>query len=139
MNQDLSGEVTLTLEPGIRSRSGQPLIGEREFKLEFPSTKPQVRFVGRGVILPDAQTLSVPFEAVSARAVRVTALQVFESNIPQFLQVNALDGTQRARPRGPRAVAQDHPARLAGARHAGRATTSTSPSSCANIPAACSS
>jgi alpha-2-macroglobulin len=94
VNQDLNGEVTLTLEPGIRSRSGQPLIGEREFKLEFLSTKPQVRFIGRGVILPDAQTLSVPFEAVSARAVRVTALQVFESNIPQFLQVNALGGTR---------------------------------------------
>jgi uncharacterized protein YfaS (alpha-2-macroglobulin family) len=94
VNQDLSGEVTLTLESAIRSRSRQPLIGEREFKLEFLSTKPQVRFIGRGVILPDAQTLSVPFEAVSARAVRVTALQVFESNIPQFLQVNALGGAR---------------------------------------------
>jgi hypothetical protein len=36
----------------------------------------------------------VPFEAVSARAVRVTALQVFEPNIPQFLQVNPLSGSQ---------------------------------------------
>ena len=40
--------------PAIRSRAGQPLIGEREFKLEFTNTKPQVRFVGQGVILPDA-------------------------------------------------------------------------------------
>ncbi|MES1265507.1 MAG: MG2 domain-containing protein, partial [Variovorax sp.] len=69
-------------------------IGEREFKLEFTNTRPQVRFVGTGVILPDAKTLSVPFEAVSARAVRVTALQVFEANIPQFLQVNGLSGSQ---------------------------------------------
>ena len=51
-----------------------------------------MRFVGQGVILPDAKTLTVPFEAVSARAVRVTALQVFETNIPQFLQVNTLVG-----------------------------------------------
>ncbi|MEO8018526.1 MAG: MG2 domain-containing protein [Pseudomonadota bacterium] len=92
VNQDLTGEVTLTLEPSIKSRSGQPLIGEREFKVEFQNTRPQVRFVGRGVILPDAKTLSVPFEAVSARAVQVTALEVFEKNIPQFLQVNALSG-----------------------------------------------
>jgi uncharacterized protein YfaS (alpha-2-macroglobulin family) len=49
--------------------------------------------VGNGVILPDATTLSVPFEAVSARAVQVTALQVFEPNIPQFLQVNGLTGS----------------------------------------------
>jgi alpha-2-macroglobulin len=94
LNDDLTGEVTLTLEPAIRSRSGQKLIGMREFKLEFANTKPQVRFVGKGVILPDATTLSVPFEAVSARAVRVTALQVFEPNIPQFLQVNPLSGAQ---------------------------------------------
>ncbi len=92
VNQDLTGEVTLTLESAIKSRAGQPLIGEREFKVEFQNTKPQVRFVGRGVILPDAKTLSVPFEAVSARAVQVTALQVFEKNIPQFLQVNNLSG-----------------------------------------------
>lgn len=93
VNQDLTGDVTLTLEPTIKSRSGQPLIGEREFKVEFTNTKPQVRFIGRGVILPDAEKLTVPFEAVSARAVQVTALEVFETNIPQFLQVNALTGT----------------------------------------------
>jgi uncharacterized protein YfaS (alpha-2-macroglobulin family) len=94
LNEDVVGEVTLTLEPAIRSRSGQQLIGSREFKLEFSNTKPQVRFLGKGVILPDAATLSVPFEAVSARVVRVTALQVFEANIPQFLQVNPLGGSQ---------------------------------------------
>ncbi|HEV7608850.1 MAG TPA: MG2 domain-containing protein [Steroidobacteraceae bacterium] len=94
VNENVVGEVTLTLEPNIRSRAGSSLTGEREFKLEFTNTKPQVRFVGNGVILPDATALTIPFEAVSARAVRVTALQVFEENIPQFLQVNALAGSQ---------------------------------------------
>ena len=114
LNEDVVGEVTLTLEPAIRSRSGQSLVGMREFKLEFTNTRPQVRFVGTGVILPDAKTLSVPFEAVSARAVRVTALQVYEANIPQFLQVNALERLTGTRPRRPRVVAQDHSAGLAG-------------------------
>jgi uncharacterized protein YfaS (alpha-2-macroglobulin family) len=93
VNEDVVGKVTLTLEPKIRSRAGNELIGSREFELEFTNTKPQVRFVGNGVILPDATTLSVPFEAVSARAVQVVALQVFEPNIPQFLQVNSLSGS----------------------------------------------
>lgn len=93
VNENVVGKVTLTLEPKIRSRAGNTLIGTREFELEFTNTKPQVRFVGNGVILPDATTLSVPFEAVSARAVQVTALQVFEPNIPQFLQVNTLSGS----------------------------------------------
>ena len=58
MNEDLAGKVTLTLEDSDRAAArGQPLIGEREFKLEFANTKPQVRFVGKGVILPDAKTL----------------------------------------------------------------------------------
>jgi uncharacterized protein YfaS (alpha-2-macroglobulin family) len=93
-NEGAVGKVTLTLEESLRSRAGVALTGQRTFELEFQNTKPQVRFVGKGVILPDATTLSVPFEAVSARAVRVTALQVYENNIPQFLQVNRLDGTQ---------------------------------------------
>ncbi len=95
VNQDLQGKVTLTLEDGLRSRASVALSGDRTFELEFTSTKPQVRWMGQGVILPDAKTLSIPFEAVSARSVRVTALQVFETNIPQFLQVNNLSGQQQ--------------------------------------------
>jgi uncharacterized protein YfaS (alpha-2-macroglobulin family) len=94
LNPDVVGDVTLSLESALRSASGGKLQGERSFPLSFTSTKPQVRFVGKGVLLPDAERLTVPFEAVSARAVRVTALQVYEDNIPQFLQVNKLDGSQ---------------------------------------------
>ena len=93
MAEAVVGKVTVTLEEPLRSRASVSLSGERTFEVEFTNTKPQVRFVGQGVILPDAKTLSVPFEAVSARAVCVTALQVFETNIPQFLQVNPLSGT----------------------------------------------
>ncbi len=92
--EDVVGKVTLSLESAIRSRGGNALTGTSTFELEFTNTKPQVRFVGKGVILPNATTLSVPFEAVSARAVQVTAMQVFEPNIPQFLQVNPLSGSQ---------------------------------------------
>jgi uncharacterized protein YfaS (alpha-2-macroglobulin family) len=95
MTEAVVGKITVTLEEALRSRASATLSGERTFEVEFTNTKPQVRFVGQGVILPDSKTLSVPFEAVSARAVRVTALQVFETNIPQFLQVNPLSGTDQ--------------------------------------------
>jgi uncharacterized protein YfaS (alpha-2-macroglobulin family) len=94
VNQDVVGDVVLTLDEALRNATGDRLTGEMRHTLSFTSAKPQVRFVGKGVILPDAEKLTVPFEAVSARAVRVTALQVFEENIPQFLQVNRLDGSQ---------------------------------------------
>ncbi len=95
VSEGVTGKVTLTLEDSLRSRAAVTLSGDRTFELAFESVKPQVRFVGQGVILPDARTLSVPFEAVSARSVRVTALQVYETNIPQFLQVNNLAGSQQ--------------------------------------------
>ncbi len=88
----VNGEVTLTLEAGIRNRRGEKLAEESSWTLSLASQKPQVRFVGNGTILPDAKQMTIPFEAVSARSVQVTATRVFPENIPQFLQVNALGG-----------------------------------------------
>jgi len=89
----VSGNVTITLEPGIRNARGEALKAAAAHTLTFTSEKPQVRFVGSGVILPDGTTLSVPFEAVSARSVRVIATLVYPDNLPQFLQVNSLPGS----------------------------------------------
>jgi uncharacterized protein YfaS (alpha-2-macroglobulin family) len=86
-------QVTVTLDAGIRNEQGERLAEPVVRTLNFTSTKPQVRFAGKGVILPDANTLSIPFEAVNARSVQVTALRIYENNIPQFLQGNKLDGS----------------------------------------------
>ena len=83
-------EVTVTLEPGIRNSRGQRLAMQSVQSVLLESEKPQVRFVGNGSILPEGRTLTVPFEAVSARSVRVVAMRVPPENISQFLQVNAL-------------------------------------------------
>ena len=53
-----------------------------------------MRFAGKGVIVPTSAGFTVPIEAVNLRAVTVEALQIAASNIPQFLQVNGLDGDQ---------------------------------------------
>jgi alpha-2-macroglobulin len=87
------GEITLSLERGVRNRSGQTTESSGEYPVNFAASKPQVKFVGRGVILPEATTLSVPFEAVGVRSVRVTAFRVYDDNLTQFLQVNALNGS----------------------------------------------
>src|SRR5690606_3472150 len=50
-----------------------------------------VRFVGEGSILPQGKVLSVPFEAVGAKAVKVQAFEIFENNIPAYLQNHALN------------------------------------------------
>ncbi len=89
---DLAGDVTITLEPGIRNARGDRLTTQSVHALTLTSEKPQLRFVGNGVILPDAKQQTVAFEAVSARSVQVTATRIYPDNIPQFLQVNQLGG-----------------------------------------------
>lgn len=88
------GELMVTLEPGIRNTEGERTQKQSQHGVSFASTKPQVRFVGKGVILPESKVLSVPFEAVNVRSVRVTAMRVYENNVGQFLQVNKLDGNR---------------------------------------------
>ena len=58
----------------------------------FDPQKPAARFVGSGVVLPRSQSLTVPIEVANLRSVVVTAYQVFDDNMGQFLQVNPLDG-----------------------------------------------
>jgi alpha-2-macroglobulin len=90
----LEGDVVVRFDGGIRNGKGERLGEASQHTVTFASAKPQVRFVGKGVILPENKVLSVPFEAVNVRSVRVAAFRVFENNIGQFLQVNKLDGTQ---------------------------------------------
>jgi alpha-2-macroglobulin len=57
---DSQGQVTLTVEAGIRNERGDRLEQAVQQTLSFPSLKPQVRFLGRGVIAPDGKTLTIP-------------------------------------------------------------------------------
>lgn len=88
----ITGEAMVTLDGAIRSLSGNKL-GERVSRsVVFTSQKPQVRFAGKGVILPQNQVLAIPFEAVNVHSVQVTAMLIYENNIGQFLQDNQIGG-----------------------------------------------
>ncbi|MBN1254838.1 MAG: hypothetical protein JXA50_06150 [Deltaproteobacteria bacterium] len=87
-----SGTVMVKVEPGIRNVMGHQIKKAAEMSVVFEELKPQVRFVGKGAILPTSQGLTIPIEAVNLRAVMIVAMRVNEKNIPQFLQVNNLGG-----------------------------------------------
>lgn len=87
-----AGKITVVVEPGLRSKRGGVLRVRREETVAFASQNPQVRFEGDGVILPDNDVLTVPIEAMNVNAVQVTAFQIFENNVGQFLQSNTLSG-----------------------------------------------
>ena len=89
----LSGPFEVTLDAGIKNASGFKL-GKAESKtLNFLSKKPAVRFTGQGHILPISDQLNIPFEAVNVDSVQVTAFQILDNSMPQFLQENQLNTT----------------------------------------------
>lgn len=88
----VTGDLKLTLSEGLRNARGTRLDAIYETTVTFANERPQVRFAGKGVILPDNETLSIPFEAINVHSVQVTAFQVYENNIGQFLQANNLSG-----------------------------------------------
>lgn len=91
----ITGNATVTIQPGILSASGKKLSLPSRETIIFSETEPEVRMVGKGTILPKSdQTLPFIFEAIGLKAVDVRVIKIFEENIPQFLQVNQLDGSR---------------------------------------------
>lgn len=89
------GTVTVQVDGGIRNFNDRRLGTRSDRPLTFARIAPQVRFVGDGVILPQKDKLTVPFEAVNLRAVQVTAFQVYSGNMSQFFQQNNLQGSEK--------------------------------------------
>ncbi|MFN0313885.1 MAG: alpha-2-macroglobulin family protein [Burkholderiales bacterium] len=89
-----TGSVEIKVDGAIRDAKGNALGRAFTRTLVFANEKPQVRFTGKGIILPDNPVLSIPFEAINVQSVQVTALRVYDNNMVQFFQTNALDGVQ---------------------------------------------
>ncbi|MFK7933620.1 MAG: MG2 domain-containing protein, partial [Saprospiraceae bacterium] len=91
-NRQLTNTQKVFAYTGIKNVMGNKMANNSEWNAVFTSTKPKVKLVGNGVILPDSEGLIFPFEAVSLNAVEVEIFKIFNNNILQFLQTNDLDG-----------------------------------------------
>ncbi len=87
-----TGEATLTIESSIKNINGESLGITINKEIKFEDCKPNVRFIGNGVIMPSSNGLLLPFEAVNLKAVDIKICKIYENNIIQFLQVNELNG-----------------------------------------------
>lgn len=85
------GVMNVHLNQGIRSKSGLNLKEAVVRQVVADEQKPAVRFIGKGVIVPQSTQLSVPFQAIYLRGVTVSVIKILEQNIGQFLQTNNLD------------------------------------------------
>jgi alpha-2-macroglobulin len=87
-----SGTQSIYIEAGVRNITDYRMNAASEIEVVFEQLKPEIRFVGKGSILPATDGLILPFEAVNLKAVDITIQKVFENNIRQFLQVNNIQG-----------------------------------------------
>jgi len=93
-NTRLKGTKQLVVTDAIKNVMNYNLTSEYKQDITFTNIKPAVELIGKGNILPSSNGLVFPFKAVNLKAVNVKILQIYESNISQFFQVNQFDGTR---------------------------------------------
>ncbi len=91
-SKHFSGKLTVRIEPGIKNIMGAKFQRQQSYELIFDEINPALRLTGKKVIIPNSTTTLFPFEAVNISAVDLQITKIYEHNIPQFLQVNSLDG-----------------------------------------------
>jgi uncharacterized protein YfaS (alpha-2-macroglobulin family) len=90
-----SGDATLTIESSVKNMNGETLGLTLNKEITFEDIKPNVRFIGNGVIMPSSNGLMLAFEAVNLKAIDIKVTRIYENNIIQFLQVNDLSGQEQ--------------------------------------------
>ena len=88
---ELTGEVTLNIEPSVKNNKGVILPEAYRKLLDFTQVPPGIRAEGNGVILPSSHNLIFPFKAANLKAVDLKIIKIFENNLPHFLQENDLN------------------------------------------------
>jgi hypothetical protein len=93
-SRSFEDSLDITINAGIRNYNDRRLSARTTRNVQFRKIVPQARFVGRGIILPEKEKLTIPFETVSLKSIQVTVFQIFSNNMAQFLQANSLSGNE---------------------------------------------
>ena len=87
----ISGKAIITVNAGIKNAANKKIENASKWNLEFSDSKPQVRLLGKGVVIPNSTGLLFPFEAVNLKAVDIEIFKIYQNNVLNFLQANNLD------------------------------------------------
>jgi alpha-2-macroglobulin len=94
----LDGNYVVTVNEGIENQWGEKLSKSFTANLFFENRLPSVKIHGSGSILPNSGgKIVLPFDATNLKAVDVSVIKIFETNIAQFLQRNDLSGENELR------------------------------------------
>ena len=88
----LTGNQKVIIRPGVKNIKGVKMRKRGEWNISISDVQPKIRLVGKGAIMPNSNGLIFPFEAVSLKAVDIEVVKIYDNNVLQFLQTNALDG-----------------------------------------------
>lgn len=93
----LEGNYSVVVNEGILNAFEDRLDKTFTASVTFENRLPSVSIPGKGVIMPQSGKLAMPFEAVGLKAVDVMVMKIYESNVPQYLQRNNLNGEEELR------------------------------------------
>ena len=85
-------KISVTIAAAIKNALGFRLGQKKTLTVDFTESLPKARFVKSGVILPSTAGLTIPIETYNLQEIEVEAIQIYEKNLPQFLQINSLEG-----------------------------------------------
>lgn len=77
-------ETELSIYPGIRSLSGKSLQTEYQTTIRLHSTHPEVRLIGKGIIVPDNNKVLF-LSIIGLKAVDLEIIQVLNQKYELFL------------------------------------------------------
>lgn len=97
LKEPLKGKTKVTVFEGIQSEYNLRLEQNYTKTLFFNTTKPNVKMVRNGSIMPESNNLKLYFEAVNLGTIDVTVYKIPQNNILQFLQDNELNGGRNLR------------------------------------------
>ncbi len=101
-NED--GSLTLELDPAIKDMNGNRLGDTWRHVFTMESPEPGVAFAGNGSILPDTKNLVMAFVAKNLKAVDISIIKIYPSNVLMFLQDNSLNGDNNSLRRAGRMI-----------------------------------
>ncbi|MDR1331148.1 MAG: alpha-2-macroglobulin [Tannerella sp.] len=85
--------LNLSVDGGLKNSAGETIGSAVSVSLDVTSPSPQVEFLSSGSIMPASSAMTLPFRAISLRAVELKIIRIYESNVLMFLQDNRMDAT----------------------------------------------
>lgn len=95
-----TSSLTLSVSAAVKNNDGVKLGQSKELMLAIASMNPKVQLLNKGNIMPDGESMILPFKTINLRSLTISIIKVYENNILRFLQNNNYAGTNDLRSAG---------------------------------------